>query len=28
VGGLKYIFVEMESDPSVMQGCANYVKNL
>jgi sugar phosphate isomerase/epimerase len=28
VGGLKYIFVEMESDPTVMQGCANYIKNL
>ena len=27
VGGLKYIFVEMESDPTVMQGCANYLKN-
>jgi len=26
-GGLKYIFVEMESDPTVMQGCANYLKN-
>lgn len=28
VGGLKYIFVEMESDPSVMQGCAAYIKNI
>ncbi|HLA52385.1 MAG TPA: TIM barrel protein [Flavitalea sp.] len=27
VGGLKYIFVEMESDPTVMQGCADYIKN-
>jgi len=27
VGGLKYVFVEMESDPAVMQGCANYLKN-
>src|SRR5688572_264243 len=27
VGGLKYIFVEMESDPTVMQGCANYIRN-
>ena len=27
IGGLKYIFVEMESDPTVMQGCANYIKN-
>jgi sugar phosphate isomerase/epimerase len=27
VGGLKYVFVEMESDPTVMQGCANYLKN-
>lgn len=25
-GGLKYIFVEMESDPTVMEGCAKYVK--
>jgi len=28
VGGLKYIFVEMESDPTVMQGSANYIKSL
>src|SRR6476659_11027763 len=28
VGGLQYIFVEMESDPTVMQGCANYIKNM
>jgi len=28
VGGLKYIFVEMESDPSVMQGCAEYIKTI
>jgi len=28
VGGLKYIFVEMESDPTVMQGCVNYIKNM
>lgn len=28
VGGLKYIFVEMESDPTVMQGCADYIKNI
>ncbi|HLK29975.1 MAG TPA: sugar phosphate isomerase/epimerase [Puia sp.] len=28
VGGLKYIFVEMESDPTVMQGCVNYIKSL
>jgi len=27
VGGLKYVFVEMESDPSIMQGCADYLKN-
>jgi sugar phosphate isomerase/epimerase len=27
VGGLKYIFVEMESDPTVMQGCANYIRS-
>lgn len=26
-GGLKYVFVEMESDPSIMQGCANYLKD-
>jgi sugar phosphate isomerase/epimerase len=28
VGGLKYIFVEMESDPAIMEGCAKYVKSL
>ena len=28
VGGLSYIFVEMESDPTVMQGCAAYIKTL
>jgi len=28
VGGLQYIFVEMESDPTVMQGCAKYIKNM
>lgn len=28
VGGLSYIFVEMESDPTVMQGCAEYIKTL
>ena len=28
VGGLKYIFVEMESDPTVMQGCAEYIKTI
>jgi sugar phosphate isomerase/epimerase len=28
VGGLQYIFVEMESDPSVMKGCADYIKSL
>jgi sugar phosphate isomerase/epimerase len=28
VGGLKYIFVEMESDPTIMEGCAKYVKSL
>jgi sugar phosphate isomerase/epimerase len=27
IGGLKYVFVEMESDPSIMQGCADYLKN-
>ncbi|WP_153797327.1 sugar phosphate isomerase/epimerase family protein [Foetidibacter luteolus] len=26
--GLQYIFVEMESDPTVMQGCAEYIKKL
>jgi sugar phosphate isomerase/epimerase len=28
IGGLKYIFVEMESDPTIMEGCAKYVKSL
>ncbi len=28
IGGLQYIFVEMESDPTVMQGCVNYIKNM
>jgi sugar phosphate isomerase/epimerase len=28
VGGLKYYFVEMESNPVVMKGCADYVKTL
>lgn len=28
VGGLSYIFVEMESDPTVMQGCAEYIKGM
>lgn len=28
VSGLKYIFVEMESDPTVMEGCAAYIKKL
>jgi sugar phosphate isomerase/epimerase len=28
VGGLKYIFVEMESDPAIMEGCAKYIKSL
>lgn len=27
VGGLKYVFVEMESDPTIMQACAQYLKN-
>ncbi|MBG9376109.1 sugar phosphate isomerase/epimerase [Panacibacter sp. DH6] len=27
-GGLQYIFVEMESDQSIMQGCADYLKQL
>ncbi|MFI5153746.1 MAG: sugar phosphate isomerase/epimerase family protein [Chitinophagales bacterium] len=27
VGGLKFVFVEMESDPAVMQGCAKYLEN-
>ncbi len=28
VGGLQYFFVEMESDPTVMKGCAEYVKSI
>jgi sugar phosphate isomerase/epimerase len=28
VGGLHYIFVEMESDPAVMEGSAKYIKSL
>ena len=28
VGGLKYIFVEMESDPTIMEGCAKFLKSL
>jgi sugar phosphate isomerase/epimerase len=28
IGGLKYIFVEMESDPAVMQGCAKYIESM
>jgi len=28
VGGLKYIFVEMESNPAIMEGCAKYLKSL
>ncbi len=28
VGGLKYYFVEMESNPVLMKGCADYVKTL
>ncbi|HVX52340.1 MAG TPA: sugar phosphate isomerase/epimerase [Chitinophagaceae bacterium] len=27
-GGLKYYFVEMESDPVLMKGCADYIKTL
>ncbi|MBL7762455.1 MAG: sugar phosphate isomerase/epimerase [Chitinophagaceae bacterium] len=27
IGGLQYIFVEMESNPVVMVGCAKYIKN-
>ena len=27
-GGLQYIFVEMESNPAIMQGCADYIKSL
>lgn len=27
-GGLQYIFVEMESNPAIMQGCADYIKTL
>jgi hypothetical protein len=28
VGGVTYIFVEMESNPAIMQGRANFLKNL
>ncbi len=28
VGGLKYIFVEMESNPAIMEGCARFLKSL
>jgi sugar phosphate isomerase/epimerase len=28
IGGLKYIFVEMESDPTVMEGSAKYIATL
>ena len=28
VGGLQYIFVEMETDPTIMKGCADYIKSL
>ena len=28
VGGLQCIFVEMESNPAIMEGCAKYVKSL
>jgi len=28
VGGLKYIFVEMESNPAIMEGCAKFLKGL
>lgn len=28
VGGLKYIFVEMESNPAIMEGCAKFLKSL
>ncbi len=28
VGRLKYIFVEMESNPAIMQGCASFLKSL
>ncbi len=28
VGGMKYIFVEMESNPAIMQGCAGFLKSL
>ena len=28
VGGLKYIFVEMESNPAIMQGCAKFLKSV
>ena len=28
VGGLKYIFVEMESNHAIMEGCAKFLKSL
>jgi hypothetical protein len=28
VDGLKYIFVEMESNPAIMEGCARFLKSL
>jgi sugar phosphate isomerase/epimerase len=28
MGRLKYIFVEMESNPAIMEGCAKFLKNL
>ncbi len=28
VAGLKSIFVEMESNPAIMEGCAKFLKNL
>jgi len=27
-GGLQYVFVEMESNPAIMQGCADYLKGM
>jgi len=28
VGGLSYVFVEMESNPAIMEGCAKYLKGM
>jgi sugar phosphate isomerase/epimerase len=28
LGGLKYIYVEMESNPAIMEGCAKFLKSM